>query len=174
MIQLTLVDPEGGELVVAIEDDALVFDGYKYVRPEHASYATVYEGPILSPTREFYISPMNVYTSFERRLRVLNVEPAGVGPFDPLDVVTAVDPSDGECICLLTCRGTQLSYVVVGYDPALPPFTPPDKIPIPGTPSGGGDSDCTCSERPCCSPFPEWATHIRCATYSLPWFYALF
>lgn len=89
--------------VFEVYDDELVFDGSQFIKPENASYIQV--------LAYGYADVPDGLSRF-KLLKVLNVETV-VGTEPSQDVVVEVDPSNGECVCGLTCHGTNLKYVQV-------------------------------------------------------------
>lgn len=104
--------PAGGAAVFGVADGTLVFDGSEFVKPQSLTYAELYGVPVNAQSMPYKELPAQVLSAAVKiRARVLNVDPTEA-PTDPT-LVTVADPLGGECICGLTCNGTELRFVVV-------------------------------------------------------------
>lgn len=108
----------GREFYLAIADNALLFDGKQFVKPSEARYVwliqtdvAVFDSPGPLPVDEWQ---QRLSLTMENGFQC---EIIGVGgPVIPGDdVVSIPDPNNGECLCGVTCLGTEVQFVVVNY-----------------------------------------------------------
>lgn len=99
-----------GKAVVGIEAGQLVYatavywlDGCDgFIKPEDAEFVRLYQEPVETPYGN---------TLSEVSAKVLSYDPNGTAPASGL--TTVVDPLNGACSCLLTCKGVNITYVKV-------------------------------------------------------------
>ncbi len=112
---------KGTQVILKVDDGYLVFDGQEFVYPQDAKYVML----VTQPTNVVYNTPTPVeYDQFVQyvQLTMRNkwvakvISWSATTPTGDPDVVEASDPLDGECLCGITCLGTNLSYVRVYED----------------------------------------------------------
>jgi hypothetical protein len=102
--QLTL-DVPSGELVL--------YDGV-FVDPSTApaiTLAAVDVDASFTPFGKTTAEPLTIKQ--QRQVAICSAEDIPDSEVQPSPIVIAPDPSDGECICGITCAGTNLRYVQV-------------------------------------------------------------
>lgn len=100
-------------IVVSLPDNALVFDGSSFVSPSDAKYiqlATVtpitYSSqhyPVEEKYNNLLVTQQNIFVC-----KVLGT----VEATSKTAAVTVTDPTNGVCICGITCTGTQISAII--------------------------------------------------------------
>lgn len=109
---------KGQKVYLAIPDNSLLFDGTQFVRPADAKWVW-----LTATTEAVFLSPAPLpINEFEHRVEltqeqgyVCQVIGTGITIADPPEVIAIPDPNDGECVCGVTCSGTDLQYVTVTY-----------------------------------------------------------
>jgi hypothetical protein len=103
------------KVLLGVTPDMLVFDGSSWVSPATAKWVALrYFGTATSEPRVYPVQyetehhPLNWKNYWV--CRVLSVNPNGIMPTDVLEVV---DPNDGECLCGVTCLGTEYKDIKV-------------------------------------------------------------
>ncbi len=105
MAVLTLITPQG-EALANVEDGVLVFDkAGNWVPVEVAAYVTLVEVASHDTTKDLIIGA-------QLMAKVIDITPDASSTTD-FNVLTQPDPSGGVCVCLITCQGTNISYVKV-------------------------------------------------------------
>lgn len=110
---ISLKLPDGELTGVEVADDVLVYNGSEFVNIKDAKYVVLYHVPVSAYTQPFrdLATSLIVANYYVRALVTSKVE-SPVTTTDPL-LVSVADPSGGECICFVTCNGTNLSYVKI-------------------------------------------------------------
>jgi hypothetical protein len=101
-----------GTATLGVAEDLLVFDGEQFVDPTNAAYLELFSIPVEALSSGFSSLAVTLSAAVRLRANVLGLDPTVVPVTDP-SVVIAVDPSDGKCICGITCAGTNLRFVIV-------------------------------------------------------------
>lgn len=107
------------EVLLEVDESMLVFDGNNYVSVSEAEYVALYV-----PTRVQLKLPNEVYPiqlsptgsedyTLNNRWVCKVIRVTGGSLEDVPDVVQVVDPTDGRCICGVTCQGTEFVDVNV-------------------------------------------------------------
>jgi hypothetical protein len=110
---LTVQLPSGATAQLAVAPNTLVFDGEGFNQPWAIDYAELYSFPVSAPSMPYKEFPSQVLSTAVRiKARVLNVDNTDESTTDP-SLVTQPDPSEGQCICGLTCSGTEIRFAVV-------------------------------------------------------------
>lgn len=107
---LTVILPDGQGLL-SVADDVLVFDGFTYVPPSVALYVELFRTPVEALSLPWREVTTILETAVRIRARVVDRNPVPADT-DP-DVIVVPDPTGGECVCGITCAGTQLQFVKV-------------------------------------------------------------
>lgn len=115
-IRLYLVPSAGGQQqVIDVDSMALVLSDGVFVPVQSAKTVTLQGVPA-----SFDFTPFNAEQAAIHldntplsEVRVCWREPVGTDEFPNEEVITAVDPADGSCVCGITCMGTDLSYAKV-------------------------------------------------------------
>ncbi len=110
---ISLKLPDGVLTDVEVADDILVYNGSDFVKIADAKYVVLYHVPVSAYTQPFRdLATSLIVASYYVRALVLSKAAHVVTTTDPL-LVTAADPSQGQCLCFITCNGTDLSYVKI-------------------------------------------------------------
>lgn len=111
---LTAVMPNQTRVQLAVAEGALVFDGSNFVEPARARQVAL----LNTQETPAVVAIKGVPAMLGFKGTVL----AGVVGYDPMSepstdsaLVSATDPSNGLCICGITCKGTNVAYVQVNY-----------------------------------------------------------
>lgn len=110
-----------GQLVyLNVPPNSLVFDGQNFVRPSDvqqvALVTTVPVGPVTVPgpwpeTNTLQQAALSWLNTWICKVADRGSQTTGVS-----DVVSVSDPNNGQCVCGVTCEGTDLQYVQVLVD----------------------------------------------------------
>lgn len=110
---ITVTMPDGSSATLAVGANTLVFDGQTFLEPQLLTYAELYGLPVSAQSVPYKEIPAQVLSTAVRiRAKVLGVDPTDEPVTDP-KLVTQPDPTNGQCICGLTCNGTELRFAVV-------------------------------------------------------------
>lgn len=114
-IRLYLVPLNGQQQILDVPDNVLVMSSGKFVPPQMAPTVTLRSLPVTHDFTAFdYAQDVQAITvAGTQEVRVCFREPEGVQEYPDTDVVEATDPSGGNCICGVSCAGTELQYVKV-------------------------------------------------------------
>jgi hypothetical protein len=110
---------KGQKVYLAIEDDALLFDGFQFVPPAQAKFVWL----IASTDTTFWNAAQLPINEWQSRVSLIQqsgyicevIDSTGIVIPDPPEVIAIPDPNNGECVCGVTCLGTDLQYVIVSY-----------------------------------------------------------
>lgn len=110
---ITALLPGGTQVELTIAPDTLVYNGDVFVNPSYLTYIELYTIPVDALTLPFREQQeMALQTSVRIKALVISRNSTVVPTTDPA-VVAVPDPSLGQCICGLTCTGTDLRFVTV-------------------------------------------------------------
>lgn len=110
---LTLLMPNMRTATMDVADGVLVFNGDEFVRAAHLQYAELYIAPVEALSLNYKGLPaLQLLTSVRYLARVIGSNPTQVIETDP-QLVAVPDPSNGMCVCGITCQGTELQFVTV-------------------------------------------------------------
>lgn len=110
---ITVMLPSGGTASLGIGDDVLVFNGQEFKDPKNLRYVELYGLPVNAKSMPFEGFPSQTLSAAVRiRAKVISIDADTVADTDP-SLVTRTDPSGGQCICGLTCNGTDIRFAVV-------------------------------------------------------------
>lgn len=113
MSTLTVLLPNGKTVGLIVADDTLVYDGSQFKSPNTLKYAMLYAVPVEAMALPFKTVPSRPLSVQQHtRAEVIGIDPIPATPTDP-SLISEPDPSNGVCICFVTCQGTHLSYVQV-------------------------------------------------------------
>ena len=103
------------KVLLGVTPNMLVFDGSSWVTPGTAKWIALrYYGTATSEPREYPVQYPSTQPDLTWRnywvCRVLSVDPNGIMPTDVLEVV---DPNNGECLCGVTCEGTEYKDIKI-------------------------------------------------------------
>jgi Bacterial Ig domain len=107
----------GRQVLLGVIPNALVFDGYSFVRPQDAKFVAIVEVVTVGP--ETVPPPWPETQTLEQAsLTWTNVWLCGViaidqTPISDIDIVAVTDPNNGACVCGISCLGNDLQYVTV-------------------------------------------------------------
>jgi hypothetical protein len=111
------LSPSNGiqQQVIDVDVDILILSNGRFVSPQTAQTVTISRAPYSASFTTFGSTPItgSLTLSSEDEVRICWREPVGTDDYPNENVITAADPSDGQCVCGVTCSGTDLSYVVV-------------------------------------------------------------
>jgi hypothetical protein len=117
-IRLYLVPQDGVQQVIDVDSEALVLSDGDFVPVQVASSVTLIGASYTSEFKPFSYTPipaggLNLSNTQQQEMRVCWKEPVGTSEYPNQDLITATDPTDGICVCGVTCMGTDLAYVQV-------------------------------------------------------------
>lgn len=114
---ITVLMPGNHKAILDVADGFLVFDGQYFVEPYYSSYVELYTLPVYALSLEYRDQlPVALQASVRIRALVINKDPTQVPDTDP-SLVVELDPASGQCVCGLTCNGTDLRFVTVYPEP---------------------------------------------------------
>lgn len=113
---ITALMPGNVQIALDVADGFLVFDGREFVNPQYLSYIELYTLPVTALSAEHRNITLALETSVRIRALVISKNSTSVPVTDPA-VIAEPDPTGGECICGLTCKGTDLRFVTVTTEP---------------------------------------------------------
>lgn len=116
--RLTILNADGEEFFIDVPDDTLIMDGdYNFLTPDRIQTVAIAAPgiqfnfkPHLPPSRAAFIA-MNINVLYV--YRVINTEPQSSVEYPNPNVIEAIDPTNGQCLCGITCLGTELAFVKV-------------------------------------------------------------
>lgn len=112
MILIVLM-PDQRQVQINVADDVLIFDGTDFVDPARIKYVSLYSIPVESMSVPFDgLASQRLMTAAHVIALVVNRFAYTGLPNSPKLETVAV-PNEGQCICLVTCKGTDLSFVNV-------------------------------------------------------------
>ncbi len=119
--RLYLVPKQGVQSIIDVPSDVLILSGGRFTYPAVAATITLTEQPVTSNFTPHFSGAVadSLATSGQEEVRVCYREPSDIQQYTDTDVVEAVDPSGGSCICGVTCVGTELTYVKVYNVPSV-------------------------------------------------------
>lgn len=116
-ITMKLITPDKGTVKVTIDDASFVLSqDLEFVPVQQASFVILRQVDQTEVNNTFYVmgTPFNLAMSpndvVAKVVEILEVPEVGIS--DPT-LVTHDAPPNGECTCLVTCEGTNLSFVKV-------------------------------------------------------------
>lgn len=114
-VRLYLSPSNGTQQVIDVDVDHLILSKGVFVSPQTASTVTISRAPYSASFTTFGSTPVtgSLTIASQDEVRICWREPVGTDDFPNQNVITAVDPSGGQCVCGVTCSGTDLSYVIV-------------------------------------------------------------
>lgn len=114
MPNLTIATIQGlATAVVTVADDTLVYNGHSFVQPRDAKYVELHLVDVAAKSLVFgSIAQASLDARYTNLARVLSVDDQ-TGEATTPSLTSSTDPSEGICICLVTCKGTALTYVQV-------------------------------------------------------------
>lgn len=115
-MRLYLVPVNGVQQVIDVDTNDLVLSGGKFVPVQLASSVTLIGATYTAQFTPFGYAPMptqNLSQAYQDELRICWREPVGTDDYPNESVIVEPDPASGQCVCGVTCSGTDLSYVVV-------------------------------------------------------------
>lgn len=116
-IRLYLVptQPTAAQQVIDVDSTDLVLSQGQFVPVQNAPSITLVGTPVTSSFETFTSEDvtLSLETAQQQEVRVCWREPVGTDQFPNEDLIIAADPSDGVCVCGITCQGTDLAYVQV-------------------------------------------------------------
>lgn len=115
-IRLYLVpSPDGTQQVIDVDSMALVLSDGAFLPVQSAKTLTLHSVPASFDFTPFNSDQATVHldNTTLNEMRICWREPVGIDNFPNENVITAVDPTDGSCVCGITCMGTELSYAKV-------------------------------------------------------------
>lgn len=104
--------PNQTSVAVVVAENTLVYDGHHFVVPEEALTVQLVTMPVDALTLPYEtLAARQLVTDTAVIARV--VAYTGYGTVSSVNLIVQPDPSNGECVCMITCQGTDLSYVQV-------------------------------------------------------------
>lgn len=114
-IRLYLVPINGVQQVIDVDSSVLIRSNNQFVSPQVAASVDLIMAPVqtmLTPFADAATALMLTLTGYQN-VRVCWREPVNSDDNPSNQIVTAPDPTGGQCVCGITCAGTQISYVPV-------------------------------------------------------------
>lgn len=111
-VRLYLSPSNGSQQVIDVDVDDLILSNGGFVSPQTAKSITLSGAPFSASFTPFGSAPVTDIT-YQDETRICWREPVGIDQYPNENVIIAADPSGGVCVCGITCRGIDLSYVVV-------------------------------------------------------------
>jgi hypothetical protein len=114
-VRLYLSPSNGTQQVIDVDVDHLILSNGVFVSPQTAKSITISRTTYAASYTTFGAAPVTeaLTVAAQDEVSICWREPVGTDEYPHENVITAVDPSGGECVCGTTCAGTNLSYVVV-------------------------------------------------------------
>jgi hypothetical protein len=117
-IRLYLVPRNGAQQVIDVDATDLVLSRGDFVPPQTAQSVTLIGASFTSDFTPFAYSPvppggLSLTNTQQEEYRVSWREPVGTDSFPNQELIAAIDPSGGQCVCGITCRGNEVAYVQV-------------------------------------------------------------
>lgn len=115
-VRLYLAPNKGTQQVIDVDTDHLILSNGKFVPPQTAQSITLSGAPATADFTPFGNNPdaiQNLNLAYLDESKICWREPVGVAQYPNEKVITAADPSNGACVCAVTCSGTNLAYVQV-------------------------------------------------------------
>jgi hypothetical protein len=115
-VRLYLACDQGTQQVIDVDVDHLILSNGKFVPPQTAQSITLSGATFSASFTPFAYAPdpeQQLNMTYQEEFKVCWREPVGTDDFPNENVISAVDPSGGQCVCGITCDGTNLSYVRV-------------------------------------------------------------
>ena len=110
---ITVLMPDQTRMQLEVAPSDLVFDGTGFVPPSKANYVMIYQVPTSAMSLAFDgIAVQTLLSATAVQAQILDRTDDAATQTDPT-VVAVPDPSDGDCVCLVNCSGTQLGFVSV-------------------------------------------------------------
>ena len=114
-VRLYLSPSTGIQQVIDVDVDNLILSNGRFVSPQTAKSITISRTPFAASFATFGAAPVTEALTVESQdeISICWREPVGTDDYPNENVIAAVDPSGGTCVCGTTCAGTNLSYVVI-------------------------------------------------------------
>jgi hypothetical protein len=113
-VRLYLSPSNGIQQVIDVDVDHLILSNGVFVSPQTAKSVTLSGASYSAEFTPFAPVPtQQLSLAYQDEIRICWREPVGTDEFPNENVIVADDPSDGQCICGITCQGPNLSYVRV-------------------------------------------------------------
>lgn len=111
---ITVLMPDGRVVDLQVADTDLIYNGQGFVAPKDAEYVELYSVPTQALTVPFNAQHLITQLSTQTHIvaRVLGYDLIASAVTSP-EIVAAVGPSDGQCVCFVTCSGTELRFIKV-------------------------------------------------------------
>lgn len=114
-VRLYLSPSNGTQQVIDVDVDHLILSNGVFVSPQIATTVTISRAPYSASFTTFGATPItgSLTISSQDEVRICWREPVGTDDYPNENVIISTDPSGGQCVCGITCSGTDLSYVIV-------------------------------------------------------------
>jgi hypothetical protein len=114
-VRLYLSPSNGIQQVIDVDVDHLILSNGVFTSPQTAKSITISRTTYAASYTTFGAAPVTeaLTVAAQDEVSICWREPVGTDDYPNENVITAADPSGGECVCGTTCAGTNLSYVVV-------------------------------------------------------------
>ncbi len=112
---ITVLLPSGDKALMDVADNVLVYDGSEFTVPTVNKYVMLYTLAVSALSAPYKDTVLALQTAVQIRAMVTAIDQSSVPDTDP-SLVSTPDPSEGLCICGITCAGTDLTFVAVTID----------------------------------------------------------
>lgn len=112
---ITALLPDGQQVQLGIAQNTLVFDGTAFKSPSDISWIQLYTIPVAAVSMP-YKDVLSQALVAQVTIRAIITEITDtVSPTTDPRVVSEADPAEGECVCGVTCNGTDIRFANVYY-----------------------------------------------------------
>ncbi len=114
-VRLYLSPSNGTQQVIDVDVDDLILSNGVFANPQTAATITISRAPYTASLTTFGSAPITGQLTLAStdEISICWREPVGTEEYPNENVIISADPSGGNCVCGVTCAGTDLSYVTV-------------------------------------------------------------
>jgi hypothetical protein len=109
---LTALMPDQSTVGVDVPDGQLIYDGRSFMWPLDAQWVALYTVPTEAESADYKDVVLALATNQYIRAKVMHPPPTST--LDPtISPKVQPDPANGECVCGITCAGTNIRFAKV-------------------------------------------------------------